>query len=59
MTKAVIVKNNRVRKIVVAQHLDYVKLQPGESVHKIDRPIRVGDKFESGWTRFLKAIKLK
>lgn len=59
MIKAVIVQKNRVKKIIVAQHMDYVKLQPGESVHKIERPIRVGDKFESAWARFLKALKLK
>jgi hypothetical protein len=59
MEKAVIVKKNRVKKIIVAQHLGYVKLQPGESVHKIERPIMVGDKFESAWTRFLKLFKAK
>lgn len=59
MIKAVIVKNNKIIKIIVAQHLGYVKLKEGESVHKIERPVMIGDKFESGWTRFLKAVKLK
>lgn len=59
MIKAVIVKKNKVRKIIVAQNLDVVNLQPGESVHEYKSGLIVGDKFESAWTRFLKAIKLK
>lgn len=59
MIKAVIVKNNKVRKIVVAQSLEVVPLQSGESVHKLERALSVGDKFEGSWTLFLRAIRLK
>lgn len=59
MIKAVIVKNNKVKRVIIAQHMDYVKLGQGESVHKTDRPLRVGDKFEGTWTRILKTLKLK
>lgn len=59
MIKAVIVKNNKVRKIVVAQSLSAVALHSGESVHELNRALSVGDKFEGSWTRFLRAIWLK
>lgn len=59
MIKAVIVKKNKIKKIIVTQNLESVKLQPGESVHKFEAPLKIGDKFESLWARFLKAVGLK
>jgi hypothetical protein len=59
MIKAVIVKKNKVKKIIVAQNLAVVNLQPGESVHEYRSGLAVGDNFDGAWTRVLKALKLK
>jgi hypothetical protein len=54
-----VVKKNRVTKIKVAQSPESIKLQEGESVHEMNRPMIIGERFESAWTQTLKFFKIK
>lgn len=61
MIKAIIVKKNKVQKIVVTKSLESAKLSEGESIHEITpgESFRPGDKHKSIWERFKGAVGLK